>query len=287
MSRNLSPLRYPGGKAKLYRFLSFIIKNNSPIDTYIEPYAGGAGAALALLMNRVVKKIVLNDSDEFIFKFWHSIVNKNQLFQKKILNTPITIEEYQKHKIIFKNIKKLKLVSDLEIGFTAFYLNRCNRSGIFKSGPIGGYNQEGNWKIDARFNKLDLIRRLEHIYDFREFIDIYNYDAIDFLRNKLSRLNIDPEKTLVYLDPPYYEHGCELYPNYYKHKDHIALQEFLKNDLKIKWILSYDDTDEIRKLYQDIRKNGIVVNHFAYKAKIGKELIIISDNCLMPEDYEK
>lgn len=280
--RNLSPLRYPGGKAKLYRFLSFIIKHNRPIDCYIEPYAGGAGAALALLMNREVKKIVLNDSDEFIYKFWHSVVNKNRLIQKKILNTPVTIEEYQKHKFIFKNKKNLKLVSDLELGFTAFYLNRCNRSGILNGGPIGGYNQEGNWKIDARFNKKDLIRRLEYINDFREQIDIFNYDAIDFLKNKLSGLNIDPEKTLVYLDPPYYVQGRELYTNFYKHDDHVTLKEFLQKDLKIKWVLSYDDIEEIHKLYSNVRKNGIVVNHFANKAKVGKELLIFSDNCNDP-----
>jgi DNA adenine methylase len=150
-----------------------------------------------------------------------------------------------------------------------------------RSGPIGGYNQEGEWKIDARFNKKDLAKRLEHIYDFKHQIRIYNYDALDFLK-KILDLNIDPEKSMVYLDPPYYAQGRDLYRKYYKPKDHLALKEYLKNDLKIKWILSYDDIDEIHNLYSDVRKNGIVFNHFANKAKVGKELLIFSDNCIVP-----
>ncbi len=278
---NYSPLRYPGGKTKLYRYLSFIIRHNSPIDHYIEPYAGGAGAALALLMNQEVKEIILNDADELIYKFWLSVLNKNRYFQTKLLNTSVDLEQYQVHKSILKKKNNGEKISDFRIGFATFYLNRCNRSGILKSGPIGGYNQEGEWKIDARFNKKDLVKRLEHIYDFRRQIRIYNYDALDFLK-KISDLNIDPEKSMVYLDPPYYVQGRDLYRKYYKLKDHLALKEYLKNDLKIKWILSYDDIDEIHNLYSDVRKNGIVFNHFANKAKVGKELLIFSDNCIVP-----
>jgi len=282
MLQYFSPLRYPGGKAKLYRFLSFMIKHNRPIDTYIEPYAGGAGAALSLLFNKEVKNVILNDLDPFIYKFWNAILHNNRLFQGRIINTPITIEEYHKFKSIYE-IKSIRNnTSDFQQGFAAFFLNRCNRSGIISGGPIGGYDQSGKWKIDARFNKKDLIRRLELIYDYRTNIDIYNYDAITFLTDILPNLDINPETSLIYLDPPYYLQGKELYNKYYEQKDHVKLKEFLKNELKMKWILSYDDNVEIHKLYDGIRKNGIVFNHFANKAKVGKELLIFSDSCNVP-----
>lgn len=278
---NYSPLRYPGGKSKLYQYLSFIIKHNAPINNYIEPYAGGAGAALALLMNQQVKEIILNDSDELIYKFWLAVLNRNRHVQARLLSSQISVEAYKAHKELIRKFKMGKKVSDFGLGFSTLYINRCNRSGILKSGPIGGYNQEGTWKIDARFNKEDLVKRLEHIYDFRKHIKVFNYDALDFLR-KLSDFNINPEESLVYLDPPYYVQGRELYRKYYKPKDHLALKEYLKNDLHIRWVLSYDDIEEIHKLYSDVRKNGIVVNHFANKAKVGKELLIFSDNCNVP-----
>jgi DNA adenine methylase len=282
--QNLSPLRYPGGKTNLYHFLSYIIRKNHPIEYYIEPFAGGAGAALSLLINRDVKNIILNDSDEFIYKFWFSVINKNRSFQRKVVNTPVSLEEYKKYKLIYHNHKKRSSISDLSLGFAAFYLNRCNRSGILKAGPIGGYDQKGKWKIDARFNKTDLLKRFEHINDFREQITVYNYDAIYFLKNIIKKIEIDSKKTLVYLDPPYYKQGIELYSKFYKHDEHIALRDFLKNELKIKWILSYDDVPEIHSIYQGIKKDGIIFNHFANKAKIGKELIIASDNCEMTDE---
>lgn len=283
MAKYYSPLRYPGGKSSLLKYLSAVISLNSPIETYIEAYAGGAGAALGLLFTNRVKKMVLNEYDDVLYKFWHVVLNNTEDLIKKISNVQISVQEWKKQKKILNNHKKGQKRSDLDIGFSTFFLNRCNRSGILMAGPIGGKEQLGKWKIDARFNKEDLIKRIERIAEYKSRIRLFNLDAIVFLKNQLPKLNSDLDKTLVYLDPPYYEKGSTLYRHSYDNDNHIELQKFLKNQPKIKWILSYDDVPFIHDLYKDTNKNKISMNHFAYKAKVGKELIITSDNCNLPE----
>lgn len=276
-----SPLRFPGGKLKLLNYLSQIIIQNSPIDTYIEPFAGGAGAALGLLNKGFVKRIILNDLDEIIYKFWFVVLNDTERIIKKIADTSVSIEEWKRQKELLKDNEKRESLSDLEIGFAGFYLNRCNRSGIIRSevGPIGGIDQSGKWKIGARYNKDDLIQRIRKVSALKPQITLDNLDAIDFMRNRLSELNIDKQRSIVYLDPPFYQFGPKLYRMHFKDNDHNKLHNYLRDELDIKWILSYDDVDFINTLYNDSKKNGVLINHFANRAKVGKELIILSDNC--------
>jgi len=268
------------------KFLSEIIKLNNPITTYIEPFAGGAGAALGLLFNNYVEKIILNDADELIYKFWCTVLNKSDKLIKKIKKKEVNYKEWQYQRKLLNDHSHRVKVSDLDIAFATFYINRCNRSGILRSevGPIGGHGQKSKWKIDARYNKVGLIQRINRVSSYRESIEFYNLDAIDFLEKIILSQTIDREKTLVYLDPPYYNRGPELYRTFYSDEDHIRLQYFLKNKLDIRWILSYDDVPFIHDLYNGSNKNGLLMNHFANKAKVGKELIISSDNCILPNE---
>lgn len=282
MPRFYSPLRYPGGKSSFLKYFADIIDSNGPIDTYIEPFAGGAGLALGLLLNGYVKRIILNDADEFIFKFWKSLLTRKSLLVERIQDTPVTMLNYYDQKEFLLNDSKRKRASDIQIGFSALYINRCNRSGILNSGPIGGYDQSGVWKLDARFNKADLIKRIEHIYEYRDSISIYNDKAIHFLRDILPNIAPDFKRTLIYLDPPYYEQGKNLYRKFYKNIEHYKLKDHLSNETNYKWILSYDDVPQINKLYAGTKINGYKKSHFANKAKLGKELIIVSDNCILP-----
>lgn len=202
MSEYLSPLRYPGGKASLLDFLSKIIELNEPINAYIEPYAGGAGAALGLLFKGHVERIILNEFDEAIYRFWHVILHNTEGFLKKINNVRISIKVWNRQKKIFYNYESNKNNSDLDFAFATFFLNRCNRSGILQAGPIGGKRQLGEWKIDARFNKKNLAQRIKKIAAYKDRIELFNLDAVDFMKNQLTNLNLDSKKTLVYLDPP-------------------------------------------------------------------------------------
>lgn len=178
---NPSPLRYPGGKYKLYKYVVQLVQQND-CTTYIEPFCGGAALALELLFDGVVKNIIINDYDYTIYCFWDSILNRTDEFIQKILSTDVNIEEWNRQKVIRE---QMNTYSGLEIGFSTFFLNRTNRSGIIdKAGPIGGMNQEGTYSIDCRFNKKKLIAQIEKIANNRDKIKLYNMEALDFIDRK-------------------------------------------------------------------------------------------------------
>jgi len=280
-----SPLRYPGGKSSLYDFLKRTIEANNITDgIYIEPFAGGAGAALKLLMLENVYEIHLNDKDEMVYKFWHSILNHTEEFIELISHCSLNMKEWNYRHEILQNTALRNTLSDIEIGFTSFYLNRCNRSGIMKAGAIGGNSQNGEWKLDARFNKTELISKIRRIAFYKERIKIYNQDAIDFLRYIDKNIS-DKENLLIYIDPPYVEQGEGLYNVFYKQEDHINLSKFLQKKTSSHWLVSYDDHPLIHNIYKEVNKNIFEFNYFANKTKIGRELVICSKNCKMPQSF--
>ena len=179
-----SPLRYPGGKQKLTPFIEKILEINQIDGHYIEPFAGGAGVALKLLISKKIKTIHLNDYDVRVYAFWKSIINENEKFCRHILETPLNIKEWKKQKNVLRNYKDYTF---FEIGFSAFYLNRCNRSGILNAGVIGGVNQNGRYKIDARFSKKALVQRVELIGKNSDLISISNLDAKDYIKTNFEK----------------------------------------------------------------------------------------------------
>lgn len=276
MIKSISPLRYPGGKKKLTNFLAATLRlNNISNGVYIEPFAGGAGAALNLLLMEHVHKIVINDADYNIFCFWQAVINNSETFKKRIETVRVTLNTWRRKKTILKNSPKY---DPFEIGFATFFLNRCNRSGVLNAGPIGGIRQKGAWKIDARFNKRELISRIEKIADYRDRIEVYNLDAIEFLK-KFS----ETKNCLFYLDPPYYVEGRKLYLNYYKHNDHVSLSNYVQNELTSHWVLSYDNVSEIEKLYQKKKSLAYDLRYSVNTVKAGKEIMFFSDNLKIPE----
>lgn len=280
-----SPLRYLGGKSSLYDFLKKTIQENNIIDgIYIEPFAGGAGAALKLLMLEDVFQIHLNDKDEMVYKFWHSILNQTEEFIKLIEDCEISINEWNYRRDILQQNSLRANLSDLEIGFTTFYLNRCNRSGIMKAGVIGGIQQDGDWKLDARFNKSDLISKIRKIALYKERIKIYNKDAITFLK-EIENSGIDKDNLLIYLDPPYVVQGEGLYNIFFKEIDHVNLSKYLQKKTSCHWLVSYDDDPLVHNIYKEVNKNIFEFNYFANKTKVGRELVICSKNCKVPKSF--
>lgn len=283
-----TPLRYPGGKSVMTIFLkNFITANNMTNVCYAEPFAGGAGAALNLLVSKDVDNILINDASIPVYSFWESIVNHSDEFLSLFDNTPINIGEWERQRNIFINHDEQFSV---ELGFATFYLNRCNRSGILKAGAIGGNStdkqKKAKYKIDARFNKRSLRPKLEVIRNLKNRITISNLDAIDFL-NQCQNLNTETkENLLIYLDPPYYVHGSELYMNSYIHEDHQKLAEQLRATTILKWILSYDNVDQIKDIYQDFDLYTFDLKYTVQTAKTGKELLTHSQNSVLPENRE-
>lgn len=273
-----TPLRYPGGKQRLSPFINeLIIENNLSEGHYVEPYAGGAGVALQLLMTKKVSFIHLNDSDFGIYSFWHSVLNRPDELCKMIARASLTVEEWRLRKQIVKKCDKRR---KLELGFSVFFLNRCNRSGILSAGVIGGLEQNGNYKMDVRFSRNDLIRRIEAIVKFKDSIFLTNYDAQYYVQNYIPNL---PDNTLVYLDPPYYEKGSQLYLNAYNKKDHELISSVIQNEINHKWVLSYDGVPDIVELYKERRHFLYDLQYSAGKSYKGKEIFIFSDRMNIPQ----
>lgn len=276
-----TPLRYPGGKGKLSYFIKDVLEINGLNDgVYVEPYAGGAGIALELLLQEYVRKIYINDIDYAIYCFWHSVINDPENLCRLIFDAKVDIDAWMKHKLVLANSSEY---SPVEVGLSAFFLNRTNRSGILKAGVIGGKSQGGKWRMDVRFNKLDLVGRIQAIAEYGSRINIFNLDTLDFL-DEISFL--DERKTLLYLDPPYYMKGQGLYRNFYNHDDHVMVMEKLRESKFPYWLVSYDNAIEIKNIYKDFSKIEYSLQYTAQQKKVGEEVMIFSPRILVPDSLK-
>ena len=273
-----SPLRYPGGKGKFSKFMAAIVRANGLSDgRYIEPYAGGAGIAWELLITGVVRRVLINDVSPHVFAFWTSVLSHTDDLCRRIQDVPLSVEEWNHQKEIFC---KPKEVSTIELGLSFFYLNRTNWSGILNGGLIGGRKQKGRWRMDARFNRESLIRRITKIADCAGRIEVTCVDALEFLQEKSSSLG---EKDLIYLDPPYFEKGHMLYYDAYRPEDHAAVAKLLADLEGPRWVVSYDDVEVIRSLYSFAPRLEYTIGYSARGRTRGREVMFFSEGLTVPE----
>ena len=266
--RTASPLRYPGGKSSMSGLLSSIRSLNGFGGHEIaEPFAGGAGASLALLYLEDAPSIHINDIDPAVSDFWWAVTSRSKAFVEEIEKVNLDIAEWHRQRAVYR---ERRLRSRFRKGFSAFYLNRCNRSGIIMNGgPIGGIAQNGTWKIDARFNRADLQKRCKRVAEYRERIHLSSEDGIDFIR----RLN--GGEVFFFIDPPYFDKGASLYLNGLDAAYHSNLAQQLRAMVDRPWVLTYDDCPEIRQMYQDwsaIRPFSL--RYTAAARRTGKEIMI-------------
>lgn len=271
-----SPLRYPGGKRKLAQFIKdTIIKNKMTGGTYVEPFAGGASVALFLLYREYVSRVIINDIDRSIYAFWHEVLNNTEQLCDRIIKTEITIDEWERQKAV----QEKKATADLlDLAFSTFFLNRTNRSGIISGGVIGGKKQTGDWRMEARFNKPNLIKRIEKVALYGRRIQLHNLDAMDLVASVERELD---DRTLIYFDPPYYRQGGRLYVNYFQHEDHERLARFILN-ISTPWMLTYDYVPQILEMYSKARKRSIILNYSAANKEKGLEMLAFSDGLELP-----
>ena len=269
---NPSPLRYPGGKASLAPFFESAIKAlGLSKPTYVEPYAGGAGAGLDLLYRGVVGHVVINDFDYSVYSLWDSMLNRNAEFLERFDDVPLTVPEWMKQREIYRRRDEPGL-NKLDLGFATFYLNRTNRSGVLRGGIIGGLKQEGTYKLDARFNKETLRQRIETVGKHRSKISVTHQDGVIRLRHWLPKENV-----FAYVDPPYYEKGSALYLNAFNDEQHRDLANWLNALAGANWILTYDMADFIKKLYLDRTVVDFDLHYSAHRRELASELMVVSD----------
>lgn len=275
-----SPLRYPGGKAPFAPFIAKVMETNGVKEGhYLEPYAGGAGVALSLLLDGHASHIHINDADPAIYAFWVSITKYSSELLNLLDSTPITIEEWFKWRSILRGETEASLI---EKGFATLFMNRTNRSGILKAGVIGGLKQDGDYKLDARFKKEIVAARIQEIAKHSSEISVYCEDSLSLL-NRCS--DFLPQNSLIYLDPPYYVKGKGLYRNYYEHDDHAAIANKLQqNDFQWPWVVSYDNTEEICAMYQMSQSLSYGLNYTAQRRYVGSEVMFFSRNIVVPDE---
>lgn len=271
-----SPLRYPGGKGRLGPWLASVIEHNKlKGGCYVEPYAGGAGAALYLLLQRHVDRIVINDADRLIYAFWQSVVHESAAFVEKIRETPITMES----RIHFQSmIATPEDHSILDVGFATFFLNRTSRSGILSGGVLGGKKQSSQIKLDARYNTNNLVDRVLAIGAMRDQITVLGIDALTLLQNHSCGF---PQNTLIYLDPPYYVKGSQLYRNFYQHADHVEIANTVRQ-ITQPVIITYDNAPEISKLYAGMASSKFSLHYSTHLNRPKTIELMIYANLKLP-----
>jgi len=258
--------------------VSYILRvNNLEQGVYVEPFAGGAGLALTLLYGGEVSEIHINDIDPAIYAFWFSVLNYNRELTALIYQTEVNIDEWHTQRQIFL---AQDTTNALELGFSAFFLNRTNRSGIIKgAGVIGGLSQSGEYKIDCRFNKADLIDRISRIEKYKDRIFLSNRDACDYI---ISADGMFGKRTLFCIDPPYFNKGSSLYTSFYSAEDHAVLADAVLG-LKYPWIVTYDSVSQIEKLYKKRQQFAFNIKYSAQTKRVGQELLISSKGMRLPE----
>jgi DNA adenine methylase len=266
----VSPLRYPGGKGRLTQFVADLMEANGLTGGhYVEPYAGGAGVAIALLRLEYASHIHINDLNRSVHAFWSCVLDDTEALCARISRSGVSTAQWKRQ----RPIQDDHSAEPLDLAFSTFFLNRVNRSGIIRGGVIGGKDQTGHWKLDARYNKADLIDRIQRIADLRHRISLYNLDANVLLGSVLSKV---PRRSLVYLDPPYYVKGKGLYEDHYNHDDHLAISLRVAR-IKQPWIVSYDNVPQIRAMYGQRRCQTFGLRYSAHTRREGAEVVFFSN----------
>jgi DNA adenine methylase len=273
-----TPFRYPGGKNALAGYLREVIKTNRLVyPNYVEAYCGGAGAALNLLFNEIVSDIYLNDIDLAVYAFWRYCLAEPENLCDRIESTHLSVKEWDRQRRVLQRAGQR---TTLDLAFAALYLNRVNRSGILRGGLIGGRDQTGTWKMDARFNRGDLAAKIRKIARFGSRIHVFRMDALKFLKRLLPTL---PLSTFTYLDPPYVHKGRSLYENHYSAEDHEEIARVLRTEVQHPWVVSYDYCRPVRRLYHGLTQLTYSLNYSAHEHHGGREIIIFGPMLTKPE----
>lgn len=277
-ARSGTPLRYPGGKQRLAPFIREILLANDLYGcAYAEPYAGGAGVAVALLLAGDVARIHLNDADPRIYAFWTAATEHTHELCRFVEDVELTVGEWMRHREV---VKRPDDHDTFALACSTFYLNRCNRSGVLGGGLIGGKSQTGTWLMDARFNRDNLIARIQDIGRLADRITVTQLDA-EVFATTWAHDNF-AEQTLIYFDPPFYERAQSLYMNAYEPDDHARVAQTVQSQVAHPWIVSYDDHEAIHALYSARRSFVHELQYSAARSYKGAEVFVFSDLVQVP-----
>lgn len=269
-----SPLRYPGGKGKVANYIKLLLLNDLVGCEYVEPYAGGASVALSLLFEEYADHIHINDLNRSVYAFWKVVVERSEDLCDLIARVTVDTEQWHRQRAIQNEDNP----NEFDLAFSTFFLNRTSRSGIIGGGVIGGLDQTGRWKIDARFNRSDMIRRIRKIARYSSRITVTGLDAAEYVTKVLPGI----ASPFIYLDPPYYVKGEGLYQNFYRDSDHRQIAG-LVSKLHAPWVVSYDSAPVIAELYEAFPSIGYDLSYSAQRPHRGAELMFFDPGLVLPD----
>jgi DNA adenine methylase len=250
----MSFFRYPGGKSKLKSRIAFKLNEVSCDNNleYREPFFGGGSIGLLILQNRPnLKKVWINDFDLGISSLWTTLIKRPDLLKMYVGKFEPSVELFDNYKQELTATELPTLTSDEDVadfGFKKLAIHQISYSGLGtkSGGPLGGRDQKSEYKIDCRWSphyickKIDILNQLFSQYIIKNNV-CTNYDFAEIINDTTN-------DALIYLDPPYYNKGNDLYQHGFTEDDHRRLADCLKKT-KHEWVLSYDECPEIRKYY--------------------------------------
>ncbi len=259
-----SPFRYPGGKTWLIPVVrQWLKQEKSTTEMLIEPFAGGGIVSLTAAFEKLADKITMVEIDEEVAAVWKIILNgQNQWLADKIYSYNLTHEN-----VIAELENTQKELQD--IAFCTILKNRVFHGGILAKGSGMIKKGENGKGITSRWYPKTLRDRIIAINFIKNKIDFISGDAFEVIRQ-----NLNNKKAYFFIDPPYTIAGKRLYTHF--EIDHEKLFQ-LTEQIKGKFMLTYDDTPEIRQ-FIDKYKLQFKIIPMKTTHHLEKNEIIISDN---------
>lgn len=271
LSELKGPLRYPGSKAAFAPvFFEILRQMDVGFNEIVEPYSGSAAISLYALNTELCERAVLIERDPLVFAFWYSVFNETEALLESIRTTEVSMDTWHRLQPL-RELQAPDMGRIVELGFAGLFFNRSNYSGMIGAKPIGGLSQSSNYKIDCRFNRDDLIKKVSHLSRLARRVEVVFGDALSWIGQQPYSSD-----RIYYVDPPYFDQGKKLYRHFYNVADHLDLYEVLAS-LENTWFLSYDKHHVIEKLYEDFNFVSMDFRYSSRMPKFGSELLIT--NC--------
>ena len=259
-----SPFRYPGGKTWLVPTARKWFRQASQNCVLMEPFAGGGIISLTAVAEQYFSRAIMVELDDDMAAAWKTFFSPT--------DCQWLIDNIKSFEITAENINTVILHSkegDKERGFATLVRNRTNHGGILAKGSGLIKTGEGGRGLSSRWYPSTLIKRIQEIYALRDSITFIHGDAFELMEQYLFEENF-----FFFIDPPYTVAGKRLYNHY--DVDHFKIFE-LASQMKGHFLLTYDDTDEIRSLADDFnlpyKTIPMQTTHL-----VKKEELLISDN---------
>lgn len=284
-ARYVSPLRYPGGKARMAPWLTDIFESLvGPMDVeiWLEPFGGGAGAALTALTGGKVPEAWIVEANPALAAFWTAVMDDGPALAAQVETIAPSLAVFQESREKVRAALAGDTMNSFELGLAAFILNRCSRSGMIMPsvGPIGGKSQSGRDTINARFNGQALADRIRTVHALGNRFKVFAGDGISFLED-LPTSGVQDE-VFCFVDPPYIGVGNDLYAIGMDDDLHERLAGAL-NRLTAPWLLTYDAHPRIPLLYPGSDVVEFDIPHTAGSSRVGTEYLVLGPGMQLPK----